>query len=170
MGKSRIKPKACSVRNELAVVLVDAPLVQDERLLTATERLANDGPFVERMLQHAFNEWAVICEALGRGEQSFILHKGGIDEHDGEFVANGTRFWLYPTFSHQQIGGIIEDARPLLQYVEANRPPMGTVRLQVWAEITTIYRIREELPALLLSHLHCWSEATVRQRFHYETP
>src|SRR5205823_1427870 len=81
-----------------------------------------------------------------------------------------TRFWLYPTFSHQQNAGIQEDARPLLQQVEANRPPAGTVRLQLWAEVATIYRIREELPALLLMHLHCWSEDTVRQRFNYRTP
>jgi hypothetical protein len=122
------------------------------------------------MLQHAFKEWAVICEALGRGEQSLILRKGGIDERDGEFIVNESRFWLYPTFSHQQNDGIIEAARPLLKHVDANRPPTGILRLQLWAEVKTIYRIREELPALLLSHLHCWSEETVRQRFQYKTP
>ena len=105
------------------------------------------------MLQHAFKEWAVICEALGRGEQALILRKGGIDEHDGQFVVDQTRFWLYPTFSHQQKDGINEEARPLLEKVEANRPPAGVVRLQLWAEVKTIYRIREELPALLLLHL-----------------
>jgi hypothetical protein len=118
------------------------------------------------MLQHALKEWAVICEALGRGEQSLLLRKGD----DGEFIANQTRFWLYPTFPHQQKGGIIEDARPLLQHVETNRPPAGTVHLQFRAEVTTIYRIREELPVLLLSHLHFWSEETVRQRFNSDTP
>src|SRR5438874_1451206 len=117
------------------------------------------------MLKHAFKEWAVICEALGQGQQSLILRKGGIDENAGEFTIEQTRFWLYPTFSHQQNDGINEDARQLLQQVEANRPATGTVRLQLWAEVTGIYRIREELPALLLSHLHCWSEETVRQRF-----
>ncbi|MBI3821374.1 MAG: DUF1802 family protein [Planctomycetes bacterium] len=122
------------------------------------------------MLQHAFKEWAVICEALGQGQQSLILRKGGIDETDGEFALDRTQFWLYPTFSHQQNDGIQEEARPLLQQVEVNRPPAGIVRLQLWAEVTSIYRIREELPALLLSHLHCWSEETVRQRFNYRTP
>ena len=29
---------------------------------------------------------------------------------------------------------------------------------------------RDEVPALLLSHLHYWSEETVRQRFHYRNP
>ena len=122
------------------------------------------------MLQHAFKEWAVICEALAQGQQSLILRKGGIEEHGGEFGIEQTRFWLYPTYVHQQNDGVNEDARPLLQQVEANRPVPGIVRLQLWAEVTGIYRIREELPALVLSHLHCWSEETVRQRFNYRTP
>jgi hypothetical protein len=122
------------------------------------------------MLQHAFKEWAVICEALAQGQQSLILRKGGIDETAGEFAVDQTRFWLYPTFSHQQKDGIQEDARPLLQQVEANRPLAGTVRLQLWAEVAGIYRIRDELSALLLSHLHCWSEETVRKRYHYDMP
>src|SRR5438046_1731650 len=102
------------------------------------------------VLQHAFKEWAVICAALGQGLQSLILRKGGIDEQTGQFAVEQTRFWLYPTFVHQQNDGIQEDARPLLTQVEANHPPAGMVRLQHWAEIETIYRIREELPALLL--------------------
>ena len=121
-------------------------------------------------LQHAFKEWAVICEALDQGLQSLILRKGGIDEQTGAFAVNQMRFWLYPTYVHQQNDGIQEDARPLLAQVEANRPPAGSVRLQLWAEVETIYRIREELPALLLSHLHCWSEDTVRKRFNYRDP
>jgi hypothetical protein len=42
--------------------------------------------------------------------------------------------------------------------------------LQLWAELAGIYNIRSELTALLLSHLHCWSEATVAQRFNYRAP
>jgi hypothetical protein len=122
------------------------------------------------MLKHAFKEWAVICEALGNGSQALILRKGGIAENAGEFGIEQTRFWLYPTFSHQQNNGIVDDARPVLQQVEADRPTTGSVRLQFWAEVTGIYRIREELPALLLSHLHFWSEETVRQRFNYREP
>lgn len=122
------------------------------------------------MLQHAFKEWAVICEALGQGMQALILRKGGIAENEGEFAVQETRFWLYPTFVHQQDDGIQDEARPLLEKVLANRPPAGKVRLQLWAEVTCAYRIRAELPALLLSHLHYWSEETVRKRFHYRMP
>lgn len=122
------------------------------------------------MLQHAFKEWAVICEALGQGTQALILRKGGVAENDGEFAVEETRFWLYPTFVHQQADGIQDEARPLLEQATANRPPAGKVRLQLWAEVTGAYQIREEVPALLLSHLHFWSEETVRKRFHYKKP
>lgn len=122
------------------------------------------------MLRHAFKEWAVICEALAQGKQSIILRKGGIAEDTGEFGVEATRFWLYPTFSHQQKDGIQDDARPLLETVEAKRPPTGKVRLQLWAELAGIYQIRDELPALLLSHLHCWSEDAIRKRYNYRAP
>ena len=122
------------------------------------------------MLQHAFKEWAVICEALAQGQQSIILRKGGVAEHEGEFNVEQTRFWIYPTYTHQQNDGISDEAKTLLPTVQANRPAAGILRLQLWAEVTGIYRIREELPALLLSHLHCWSEEVVRKRFNYRTP
>jgi hypothetical protein len=122
------------------------------------------------MLQHAFKEWAVICEALGQGKQSIILRKGGIAEPEGEFGVAETRFWLYPTFVHQQDAGIQEDLRPLLDQVKTNRSPEGKLRLQYWVEVSGGYHLRDEVPALLLSHLHYWSEETVRQRFHYRTP
>ena len=122
------------------------------------------------MLQHAFKEWAVICEALGQGKQSIILRKGGIAEPEGEFGVAETRFWLYPTFVHQQDAGIQDDLRPLLEQVKSHRPPEGRLRLQYWAEVSGGYHLRDEVPALLLSHLHFWAEETVRQRFHYRTP
>ena len=122
------------------------------------------------MLQVAFKEWAVICEALAQGKQAIILRKGGIAEDEGEFGVEHTRFWLYPTYVHQQRDGVNEETRPLLQAVEAQRPPAGKVLLRLWAEVTGIYRIRDEWLALMLPHLHCWSEETVRKRFTYRTP
>lgn len=122
------------------------------------------------VLQHAFREWAVICEALGRGEQSLLLCKGDFGDDEAELPVDRKQFWLYPTFPPQQHDGINDQARPILNQIEAERPPAGIVRLQYWAEVETIYRIREELPALLLSHLHFWSTETIRQWFNDKTP
>jgi hypothetical protein len=122
------------------------------------------------MLQVAFKEWAVICRALADGKQALILRKGGIAETDGEFRLEQRRFWLFPTFAHQQNSGIREDARPLLEEVLAERPAAGLVRLSHFAEVTGIYKIHEFLPAMMISHLHLWSDETVEQRFAYRSP
>jgi hypothetical protein len=121
-------------------------------------------------LANAFKEWAVICRALAEGKQAVILRKGGIAEPAGEFGARHTRFWLYPTYTHQQSDGIRPEAISFLREVEADKPEAGTVRLHHWAEVTGIYRIEKLMPALLLAHLHFWSEETVRKRFAYREP
>jgi hypothetical protein len=122
------------------------------------------------MLRHAFKEWSVICRALAQGRQALILRKGGIAEAGGEFVVEQTRFWLFPTYSHQQRSGIVPEAFPLLDQALADRPPSGTVRLTHFAEVGGVYRVRDLTRALLLAHLHVWSEETVRSRFAYKWP
>jgi len=122
------------------------------------------------MLKHAFKEWAVICKALAEGRQALILRKGGIAEPGGDFQLEHTRFWLFPTYVHQQRDGLQEHALPLLEQVEAEKPPAGLVRLSHFAEVSGIYRLRDLPPALLLAHLHLWSNETVAKRFAYRVP
>jgi hypothetical protein len=122
------------------------------------------------MLKHGFKEWAVICQALAEGRQALILRKGGIAEASGAFQVEHTRFWLFPTYVHQQEEGIRPEALPLLDQVKAERPPAGTIRLTHFAEATGVYHIHDLIPALMLAHLHLWSEETVRQRFAYRAP
>ena len=122
------------------------------------------------MLQYAFKEWAVICRALAEGRQAIILRKGGIAEEGRSFRVEHYRFWLYPTYLHQQRSGIQAAAVPLLQQAEAERPLAGIVRLTHFAEVAQVYHIADLETALRLQHLHCWSEETVRARFAYRQP
>jgi hypothetical protein len=48
-------------------------------------------------------EWAIVCEAMGRGEQSVILRKGGLVEDRAGFAFRHSKFFLFPTFFHEQI-------------------------------------------------------------------
>jgi hypothetical protein len=121
-------------------------------------------------MKHAFKEWAVICKALAEGKQALILRKGGIDEASGDFHLDHTRFWLFPTYLHQQKDGLQEAALPLLEQVEADRPPAGSVRFSHFAEVTGVYHVHDLVPTLLLRHLHLWSDDTVRKRFAYRAP
>ena len=113
------------------------------------------------MLQHAFKEWAVICRALADGRQALVLRKGGIAEAGGTFQVEHTRFWLYPTYVHQQRAGIKPEAVPLLEQAEAERPPAGMIRLSHFTEVAGVYQAQNLVAALALDELHLWSAATV---------
>src|SRR5260370_41698574 len=110
------------------------------------------------MLKHAFKEWAVICRALAEGRQALILRKGGIAEPSDEFRPEHTRFWLFPTYTHQQRQGIRPEALPLLEEAEAERPPAGVIRLSHFAEVAGVYHVLDVVGALKLTGLHLWSE------------
>ncbi len=123
------------------------------------------------MLRHAFKEWAVICEALGKGFQTLILRKGGILEIDAGFQVEHERFWLFPTYVHQQESGVVDAALPLLNRVQGGRRlAEKSLRLSHFAEVKDVYRIQELDRALALGGMHFWSDATVRQRFEYKRP
>ena len=122
------------------------------------------------MLQHAFKEWAVICRALAEGRQALILRQGGLAEMGGDFELKHTRFWLFPTYVHQQRQGIKPEALPLLDQVENERPPAEVLRLTHFADVVGVYHVHEIAPILLLGHHYLWSEQTVRSRFEYRSP
>jgi hypothetical protein len=122
------------------------------------------------MLQHAFKEWAVICKALALGRQAVILRKGGIAEDSADFRLVQTRFWLLPTYTHQQRAGIKPEAVPLLEQAEAEKPRAGVLRLTHFAHVTGFYHVHELPAVLILNSLHMWSEATVEARFAYRRP
>ena len=52
--------------------------------------------------QMALKEWAITCEAIGRGEQILLLRKGGIHEDSKDFRVIHREFLLYPTYEHQK--------------------------------------------------------------------
>jgi hypothetical protein len=122
------------------------------------------------MLQHAFKEWAVICQALAEGKQSLIIRKGGIAEAADDFQLQHTRFWLFLTYTHQQREGIKPEGLPLLEEVEKQRPSADVVRLSHFAEVDGVYHVRDLVGPLLLEHLYLWSEETIRKRFAYRSP
>ena len=59
----------------------------------------------------ALKEWAVAVKALGRGEQTLILRKGGIHRDDRDFRLVDPEFLLFPTYLHQKAG--VDQAGPL---------------------------------------------------------
>lgn len=121
-------------------------------------------------LSHALKEWAVICRALAEGRQAVLLRKGGIAEGGGAFEVEQRRFWLYPTYVHQQTTGLLEEAYPLLERVEAERPPANVVRLSHFAEVAGIFQLHDIVGVLKMDGLHLLSRETVQDRFFYRDP
>ena len=122
------------------------------------------------MIRFAFKEWDVICRALAEGRQALILRKGGIAEEGNVFRPEHPRFWLYPTFVHQQRDGIKADAMPLLKASERDKPPAGIVRLSHFVEVSGAFFVDRLDVALALDKLHLWSLDTVKKRFEYREP
>ncbi len=122
------------------------------------------------MIRFAFKEWAVICRALAEGRQALILRKGGIAEEGGVFRPEHPRFWLYPTYVHQQRQGIKPVALPLLETAQRDSPRAGTLRLSHFVQVTGAFFIERLDLALSLDQLHLWSLETVKKRFEYREP
>jgi len=51
---------------------------------------------------NALKEWATVVKALESGDQTVILRKGGILESDSGFTIENEKFFLFPTFEHQE--------------------------------------------------------------------
>src|SRR5262249_893863 len=91
-------------------------------------------------------------------------------ESGGGFTAAYTRFWLFPTYFHQQRDGLKAEGLPFLEQAEADRPPTGVVRLSHFAEVAGIYHAHDLAAVLMLGGLHFWSDDTVQARFAYRQP
>ena len=59
----------------------------------------------------AFKEWMIVVDAVGRGEQTIILRKGGISEGRGGFKVEHSRFLLFPTLFRQQRESVLPSAQ-----------------------------------------------------------
>ena len=114
----------------------------------------------------AFKEWAVICRALAAGRQDVILRKGGIVEPGGAFRPEHARFLLLPTFLHQSAESLVPEARDLLEGIDDDRPPAGTVVFTHAASVEAARRITERRELDAWRGRHVWAESVVDERFH----
>lgn len=119
----------------------------------------------------AFKEWAAVCLALASGQQTVLLRKGGIHEDGGMFRPEFDRFWLYPTYFHeQQQAGLKPSFLPLLAEAQRSRPPAGTVILSHLVDVRSVRHITDLDAALALNDRHVLTDDMIRRRFAYRTP
>ena len=113
----------------------------------------------------ALKEWAVLADAIGRGEQMLLLRKGGIADPAGGFQLKQREFWLYPTWEHQKEEFLRPEFRPRLKQAA---PPGADVPLQVYAGVACQKEVKELSGLAKLQRYHLWSEEFLRQRQAYK--
>ncbi|MEY2519151.1 MAG: hypothetical protein QOF24_910 [Verrucomicrobiota bacterium] len=109
-----------------------------------------------------FKEWALVCEALGRGEQSVLVRKGGIAEGRAGFGFRHSEFFLFPTFFHEQVEKVRGNG------VETPEARGGEVEIRYFAKLAAQREISSWATAAGLEPFHILQESVVRERFDYK--
>lgn len=113
----------------------------------------------------AFKEWAVVVDALGRGEQIIILRKGGISEGRGGFQVEHPQFLFWPTLFHQQRDNVIAPAQSRFDEIAPGLPSPEILRLEYFAEVRHWERLESLDAARRLQGQHIWREEVIAERF-----
>lgn len=109
-----------------------------------------------------FKEWAIVCDALARGEQSIILRKGGIAEGRDGFAFKHAGFFFVPTWFHEQL------AKTRLADREIPPQREGEIEIRVFGKVEFTAVIDSWETALALEPFHIWQREVVRERFGYD--
>jgi hypothetical protein len=111
-----------------------------------------------------FKEWTLICDALGRGEQSIILRKGGIAEGRAGFRFAHEEFLLFPTLFHEQVARLKLPAETPLPAARTD----GQIEIRYQAKVEWTLDVTD--PQLLpqLAPFHLWRDEIVEERFRYD--
>ena len=109
-----------------------------------------------------FKEWAIVCEALGRGRQTIIIRKGGIAEGRDGFSFRHDEFFLFPTSFHEAADKVRE--------TDLMMPPPNDAEVEVrfFARLDQCRVITAWDVAESLAPLHILRPEVVRERFDYE--
>lgn len=111
-----------------------------------------------------FKEWTLVCDALGRGEQSIIIRKGGIAEGRAGFRFQHPEFFLFPTLFHEQVAKLkLPDGTPLpVQRAD------GRHEVRLLARVEWTHDVHELPIARRLAPFHIWQDGEIEKRFRYE--
>jgi hypothetical protein len=112
----------------------------------------------------AFKEWAIVCTSIERGETSLIFRKGGIAEGLKGFQFKHRRFFLFPTYFHEQIG------RTRLGPECDVIPPNEGIAISVFAEIEFTGLLEDLTQVNGLEPFHVLQPSVLEERFHYDQP
>jgi hypothetical protein len=112
-------------------------------------------------------EWSATTDAIGRGEQTFLLRKGGIREDGRHFKIEHDQFFLYPGLYHEGEKLLKSERLGLLKSASPD-DFKDIVTLSVFAEIEEVIEIASEDEVHALDPFHIWSEDFAVKRFNWK--
>jgi hypothetical protein len=122
---------------------------------------------VEQNTRQALKEWAVAIDALRAGEAIITVRKGGIREEAREFRMEHRQFALFPSYDHQNEQQLQPRFADRLGRVVGNAPPVGTLRVDTWAEVTDVREISDEAQVRALEDFYVFSQAYALERLQW---
>lgn len=119
----------------------------------------------------ALKEWAVLCDAMARGDIIAMVRKGGIREQRAGFAVRHDRFLLYPTYFHERDGELAPRFRDMLAASHAAKPPPSdgqpVVRLALVADVAAVWHVTDLEPLRGIAAEHGLAWEAVESRYHY---
>jgi hypothetical protein len=131
-------------------------------LCAQLERQEAEGNFRSAMEAVGFKEWALVCEALGTGQQKVIIRKGGLAEGRDGFAFRHREFFLFPTFFHEQ------PARVRIPGAVLPMPLPNEIEIRYSAQVEEARVITDWEEVRTLEPRHVLEENVVRERFEYD--
>ncbi|HZO18663.1 MAG TPA: DUF1802 family protein [Gemmatimonadaceae bacterium] len=115
----------------------------------------------------ALKEWAVLCDAMARGDIIAMVRKGGIREQRAGFTVRHDRFVLYPTYFHERESELAPRFRLTLARSRADLPPAGVIRISLVADVAAVWHVRDLEPLRAIEGEHGLVWDAVESRFNY---
>ena len=112
----------------------------------------------------ALKEWATVVKALEQGTQTVILRKGGILETASGFNIESKKFFLFPTWEHQETRYVKPKFHNFLNDVLNKKPDEGFNKITSYAEILFEKDVESNDVIKDLSSFHVWSDEYIQER------
>ena len=116
----------------------------------------------------ALKEWASVVAALARGQQIFLLRKGGIAEEDGDFRIRHREFFLYPTYEHQHQNLLQPEYRSIFREALESTTPNTDLPVSCYAVVEDFLVATSEDRLLQSQKHYIWSQSYIKMRFQYK--
>ena len=118
--------------------------------------------------QMALKEWAITCDAIGRGEQILLLRKGGIHEDGKDFRVIHREFLLYPTYEHQKADLLRTEHQPALEAL-LERPRNGEqITFTHFAVAEEVLEVEEQGKVEDLAPHYIWTTGYAQSRLRWK--